>query len=246
MLLNADMSRRVVIDTEEAPWMDSPLPGVQRRMLERDGDEVARATSIVRYAPGSRFAEHTHGLGEEFLVLEGVFSDEHGNYPAGSYVRNPPGSRHRPRSGGGCTLFVKLRQMDPDDRCSVRIDTAGASWSQGTEEGLLVMPLHSTERESVSLVKLEPGTRLGRHDHPKWRGDLGARRRPRGRPRRLPQRDLAAKPSGQRARAAKPRRLRLLHQDRTPHRELIPRPRPSERVSASAARLSAEARPGLG
>ena len=167
MLLNADMSRRVVIDTEETPWIDSPLPGVRRRMLERDGDEVARATSIVRYAPGSRFAEHTHGLGEEFLVLEGVFSDEHGDYSAGTYVRNPPGSRHRPRSGSGCTLFVKLRQMDPDDRCSVRIDTAGASWSQGTEEGLLVMPLHSTERESVSLVKLEPGTRLGRHDHPK-------------------------------------------------------------------------------
>ncbi len=167
MLLNADMSRRVVIDTEEMPWVDSPLPGVERRMLERDGDEVARATSIVRYAPGSRFAEHTHGLGEEFLVLEGVFSDEHGDYSAGTYVRNPPGSRHRPRSGSGCTLFVKLRQMDPDDRCSVRIDTAGASWSQGTEEGLLVMPLHSTERESVSLVKLDPGTRLGRHDHPK-------------------------------------------------------------------------------
>ena len=167
MLLNADMSRRVVIDTEETPWIDSPLPGVRRRMLERDGDEVARATSIVRYAPGSRFAEHTHGLGEEFLVLEGVFSDEHGDYPAGTYVRNPPGSRHRPRSLDGCTLFVKLRQMDPDDRCSVRMDTAGASWSQGTEEGLLVMPLHSTERESVSLVKLEPGTRLGRHDHPK-------------------------------------------------------------------------------
>ena len=167
MLLNTDIAQRVVIETEEAPWMDSPLPGVQRRMLERDGDEVARATSIVRYAPGSRFAEHSHGLGEEFLVLEGVFSDEHGDYPAGTYVRNPPGSRHRPRSSDGCTLFVKLRQMDPDDRCSVRIDTAGAPWPQGPEKGLLVMPLHSTERESVSLVKLEPGTRLGRHDHPK-------------------------------------------------------------------------------
>ena len=91
MLLNTDITQRVVIGTEAMPWVESPLPGVRRRMLERDGDEVARATSIVRYSPGSRFAEHSHGLGEEFQVLEGVFSDEHGDYPAGTYVRNPPG-----------------------------------------------------------------------------------------------------------------------------------------------------------
>ncbi len=166
MLLNTDISRRVVIDTEEMPWMDSPLPGVARRMLERDGEEVARATSIVRYAPGSAFAEHSHGLGEEFLVLEGVFSDEHGDYPAGTYVRNPPGSSHRPHSRGGCTLFVKLRQMDPEESRFVRIDTAGAPWAPGGEPGLLVMPLHDTEREFVALVKLEPGALLERHPHP--------------------------------------------------------------------------------
>ena len=165
MLLNTDISRRVVIDTEKEPWLDSPLPGVRRRMLERDGEEVARATSLVRYAPGSRFSEHSHGLGEEFLVLEGVFSDEHGDYPAGTYVRNPPGSSHRPHSRDGCTLFVKLRQMHEKDRRFVRIDTAGEPWSPGGEPGLLVMPLHSDERESVALAKLEPGTRLERHDH---------------------------------------------------------------------------------
>ncbi|MCY4441492.1 MAG: cupin domain-containing protein [Deltaproteobacteria bacterium] len=166
MLLNTDIAQRVVIATEEMPWVDSPLPGVRRRMLERDGEEVARATSIVRYAPGSRFAEHSHGLGEEFLVLEGVFSDEHGDYPAGTYVRNPPGSRHRPRSDRGCTLFVKLRQMDPGDRRSVRVDTLGSPWSPAGERGLLVMPLHSAAKETVSLMKLDPGTRLERHDHP--------------------------------------------------------------------------------
>ena len=166
MLLNTDISRRVVIDTEEMPWMDSPLPGVARRMLERDGEEVARATSIVRYAPGSAFAEHSHGLGEEFLVLEGVFSDEHGDYPAGTYVRNPPGSSHRPHSRGGCTLFVKLRQMDPEESRFVRIDTAGAPWAPGGGQGHLVMPLHDTERETVTLVKLELGTRLPRRHHP--------------------------------------------------------------------------------
>lgn len=166
MLLNTDVSRRVVIHTEETPWLDSPLPGVQRRMLERDGEEVARATSIVRYAPGSSFSAHSHGLGEEFLVLEGVFSDEHGDYPPGTYVRNPPGSRHSPHSRDGCALFVKLRQMDVEDRQFVRVDTASTPWSPGSEPGLLVMPLHAGERETVALIKLEPGTCLERRHHP--------------------------------------------------------------------------------
>ena len=92
-------------------------------MLDRVGDEVARATSIVRYEPGSRFSAHTHDLGEEFLVLDGVFMDEHGDYPAGTYVRNPPGSSHAPYTEEGCTIFVKLRQFDLDDRTPVRVDT---------------------------------------------------------------------------------------------------------------------------
>ncbi len=166
MLLNTDTTRRVVIETEGMPWLDSPLPGVQRRMLERDGEEVARATSVVRYAPGSCFSEHSHGLGEEFLVLEGVFSDEHGDYPPGTYVRNPPGSRHSPYSRDGCTLFVKLRQMDPEDRRFVRIDTAGTPWSPGGVPGLFFMPLHSAERETVTLVKLEPGAHPEPQHHP--------------------------------------------------------------------------------
>ncbi len=84
------------------------MPGVERRMLERDGDEVARATSLVRFAPNSAFSAHRHGGGEEFLVLEGVFSDESGDFPAGTYARNPVGSRHVPSSELGCVIFVKL------------------------------------------------------------------------------------------------------------------------------------------
>jgi len=98
MLINADFSARAVVDTASMPWVPSPLAGVERKMLDRDGGEVARATSVVRYAAGSAFEPHEHGGGEEFFVLEGVFSDEHGDYPAGTYVRNPPGSRHRPFS----------------------------------------------------------------------------------------------------------------------------------------------------
>lgn len=102
-------------------------------MLDRVGDEVARATSIVRYAPGSRFSPHTHDGGEEFLVLDGVFQDEHGDYPTGTYVRNPPGTRHTPGAALGCILFVKLWQFDPADDRQLRVDTRSAHWQPATD-----------------------------------------------------------------------------------------------------------------
>ena len=129
MELNADFSQRVAVHAAGLAWVPSPVAGVERRMLDRIGGEVARATSIVRYAPDSRFSPHTHGGGEEFLVLDGVFQDEHGDYPAGSYVRNPPTSHHRPGSAPGCVLFVKLWQFDPADRIPVRIDDASLAYA---------------------------------------------------------------------------------------------------------------------
>jgi anti-sigma factor ChrR (cupin superfamily) len=129
MQLNADFTQRAAMHGTRLPWTPSPIAGVDRRMLERIGGEVARATSIVRYAPNSHFSAHTHEGGEEFLVLEGVFSDEHGDFPAGSYVRNPPTSRHAPGSEPGCIIFVKLWQFDLDDRAHVRLDTRKMSFS---------------------------------------------------------------------------------------------------------------------
>ncbi len=166
MNVNADLSQRAVVYSEQLPWVDSPLKGVQRRMLERDGDEVARATSIVRYAPNSAFSAHSHGAGEEFLVLDGVFSDEHGDFGPGMYVRNPPGSKHTPKSGPGCTILVKLRQMAPDDQEYVRIDTTSTTWQPGELEGMEVMPLYQHGSERVRLVRLAPGTRLSRRADP--------------------------------------------------------------------------------
>ena len=122
MELNADFAQRVVVHSEDLDWQASPMAGVSRRMLDRIGGEVARATSIVRYDPGSKFSPHVHTGGEEFLVLDGVFQDEHGDFPAGSYIRNPPQSRHTPGSEPGCTILVKLWQFDPEDRTHVRID----------------------------------------------------------------------------------------------------------------------------
>lgn len=169
MKLHADLSQRIVLTTPALPWVKSPILGVDRRMLDRDGEEVARATSLVRYAPGSAFSPHTHGGGEEFLVLEGVFSDELGDYPAGTYVRNPVGSAHTPASPAGCTILVKLWQMHPDDQTRVVVDTTTAPWSPGLVEGLQVLPLHSFGTEQVALVKWAPGTQFQPHTH--WGGE---------------------------------------------------------------------------
>lgn len=155
-LRNADFSQPVALATDALPWEASPQPGVERRLLDRIGGEVARATSLVRYAPGSAFPEHEHALGEEFLVLEGVFSDEHGDYPAGTYVRNPPASRHSPRTAGGCVIFVKLRQMPPHERARIVVDTAGFA---ADAAGPARLPLFDDARrgEHVAIERLRPG-----------------------------------------------------------------------------------------
>ena len=165
-LVNADFGRRVVIDTTAQPWLASPEAGVERRPLDRVGGEVARATSLVRYAPGSRFAGHEHGGGEEFLVLEGVFSDEHGDYGPGTYVRNPPGSRHSPFSREGCVLFVKLRQFAAGDDRRVVIDTRAADWTPVSPAGLSRVVLHRHGGERVDLVRFMPGARVPEDPHP--------------------------------------------------------------------------------
>lgn len=169
MKIHADLNQRAVVHSEALPWIDSPMPGVQRRMLERDGEEVARATSLVRYAPDSYFSAHTHGGGEEYLVLKGVFSDEHGDFGPGTYVRNPVGSSHTPHSKEGATILVKLRQMDPKDQTQVTIDTHRADWAPGLVNGLKVLPLHTYGAENVALVKWAPGTHFQTHRH--WGGE---------------------------------------------------------------------------
>jgi anti-sigma factor ChrR (cupin superfamily) len=166
MQINSDFTARVTLDTNQMDWVASPMAGVQRKMLDRFGGEVARATSIVRYAPQSRFAPHTHGGGEEILVLDGVFEDEHGTYPAGTYLRNPPGTSHQPSSEQGCTLFVKLWQFTLGDDQAIQIDTKTAPWYQGLVPGLSVMPLHQADGVNTALVRWAPGTQFNRHVHP--------------------------------------------------------------------------------
>ena len=159
MLINADFSHRAIVTPDQHQWVPSPMPGVERVMLDRVGEEKARATSIVRYAPDSHFPRHQHPGGEEIFVLTGTFSDEHGHYPAGWYVRNPPGSSHQPFSVEGATIFVKLWQMQPSDSHAVRIDTSTpSSWQR--QNGREVCPLFSGDIEQVLLQRLAPGESL--------------------------------------------------------------------------------------
>lgn len=152
MQLNANFNERVVVHSEDLPWLDSPMQGVKRRMLDRIGDEVARATTIVSYDPGSHFSTHVHTGGEEFIVLDGVFQDEHGDFPAGSYIRNPPQSKHTPGSEPGCVIFVKLWQFDLNDRTHINthIDKIGAI-ADALRPGVLVTPLYQDDREQVMM-----------------------------------------------------------------------------------------------
>jgi hypothetical protein len=161
--LNADFSQRAAVHAGRLAWTPSPMAGVERRMLDRIGEEVARATSIVRYAQDSHFSAHTHGGGEEFLVLDGVFQDEHGDFPAGCYIRNPPTSSHTPGSATGCTIFVKLWQFDPNDRTHVRIDTGKRQFTADRDHtGVELMPLFQDSREDVRLEHWAPHAHLKR------------------------------------------------------------------------------------
>ena len=160
MRINADFSSQAIIDTSKSDWIRSPESGVDRIMLDRIGDEVARATSIVRYVQGSSFSRHEHAKGEEFLVLEGVFSDEHADYVAGTYVRNPPGSGHAPFSEDGCRILVKLRQFNPDDLEQLVIDTNSADqWETNADSEPEILHLHSFKSENVQMVRLQTGGR---------------------------------------------------------------------------------------
>lgn len=159
MRVNADFSLRAEVTADDCHWVPSPEAGVERVMLDRVGAEKARATSIVRYAPDSCFPRHRHPGGEEILVLSGTFSEDGQHYPAGWYLRNPPGSSHAPASHEGAIIFVKLRQMPPGESRRVRVDTHDPShWQrQGDHE---VCPLFSAAAEQVCLRRLAAGATL--------------------------------------------------------------------------------------
>ncbi|MDF2184941.1 cupin domain-containing protein [Grimontia hollisae] len=156
-MLNMQFNKRVIINTCDMDWQPSRVEGVYRKPLSREEAERGHATSIVKYSPKSRFISHEHPLGEEILVLEGVFSDETGDYPAGSYIRNPPGFTHSPFSEVGCIILVKLHQFSANDHHMVRINTRSEEgWIDG-QGRLKMLPLHEFNGEQVALIKWPAG-----------------------------------------------------------------------------------------
>ena len=159
-----NFDKRVVIDTAAMDWVPSPKAGVWRKPLAREDAERGHATSIVRYEPGASFSSHGHPLGEEILVLQGTFSDETGDYGAGTYFRNPEGFKHTPFSKEGCEILVKLHQFQADDGAHIVVDTNTTPWLPG-QGNLQVIPLHEHGVESVALVKFPAGEHFQRHRH---------------------------------------------------------------------------------
>jgi anti-sigma factor ChrR (cupin superfamily) len=166
--LNMDFSQAVCMLPENFGWVASPADGVSRVPLERVSAESGHKTSFVRFSPESYFPAHAHPLGEEIYVLDGVFSDQYGDYPAGTYLRNPPGSSHRPFTKEGCTLFVKLDQFDPDDKESVVVRPQDQKWRPGIGN-LQVCPLHNFGTTSTALVFWPASEVFQRHSH--WGGE---------------------------------------------------------------------------
>jgi anti-sigma factor ChrR (cupin superfamily) len=166
MQVRADFSQKEVVRLGDADWVASPQKGVDRLMLDRIGEEIARATSLVRFAPGSFFPHHEHGGGEEIFVIEGLLEDEHGSYPAGTYLRDPVGTSHTPFTKEGCLLFVKLWQFLPQDVARIVIATKPGEWMRAGRDGMAVLPLHEFGGESTYLFRLAPGIELGHNTHP--------------------------------------------------------------------------------
>ncbi|TNE84768.1 MAG: cupin [Deltaproteobacteria bacterium] len=157
-MLHPDPSQPATVHAAALPWDPSPAAGVYRKRIERTGDEVARLTSLVRYAPGSRFPEHVHGGGEEYLVLDGTFSDAGGDHGVGSYVRNGVGSAHAPWTDDGCVILVKLWWMHADERSSHVVDTRTARWQPVPEGERLVV--HAGDHDHTELWRLSEGAAL--------------------------------------------------------------------------------------
>ena len=163
-VINMDFNKRVVVNTRAMEWVASPKAGVWRKPLAREDVERGHATSLVRYDPGAAFSEHGHPLGEEILVLDGTFSDETGDYEAGTYFRNPEGFRHAPFSESGCIILVKLHQFQKDDTQHIQVDTKSTGWQPG-QGNLQVMPLFTLGTESVALVRFPVGEHFQLHTH---------------------------------------------------------------------------------
>ncbi len=162
--LNLDFTQQLIINPLEFNWLAAPSSGVFRKQFEREDTESGRVTGLVRFEAGAEFAAHKHPMGEEVIVLEGVFSDENGDYPAGTYLRHPPGSHHTPHSTDGCVIFVKLDHFHAEDNQTIIIRPDERQWRDGIG-GLSVVALHDHLGEHSALVHWPKDEYFQPHSH---------------------------------------------------------------------------------
>jgi anti-sigma factor ChrR (cupin superfamily) len=166
--INADLSQMVAVHSQRMNWQASADGMIWCKPLDLVGaPENGRMTSLVRYDPGSSLAEHAHPGGEEILVVKGVLSDQHGDYPAGSFLLNPEGFSHAHSSRHGCVLFVKLRQYAGSGRQHVAVDTRRRVWQSDEDDAVGVIPLYRDQGypEEIQLVRLRPKSVAPSHVH---------------------------------------------------------------------------------
>jgi len=162
--INGNLAIPAVADTSRMPWTPSPSGSVWRKRVHLVGPtESGQVTSVVRYEPHSSFPAHDHPEGEEILVLDGVFSDEHGDWPAGTFLLNPEGFRHAPFSEPGCVLFVRLRQFPGRERRHLVIDTRKFAWQPGSHAAVAYKELYRQAgfTDVIRLERWQPGADLG-------------------------------------------------------------------------------------
>jgi anti-sigma factor ChrR (cupin superfamily) len=166
--IHGDLSLRTVVDSKTLSWIPSPAGAVLRKRMHLVGPpESGQVTSVVQYQPGSRFHSHEHPEGEEILVIDGVFSDEHGDWPAGTYLLNPEGFRHAPYSRAGCTLFVKLRQFPGRDRQHIVVDTVNSPWEITGGRELKRLYSQPGYEDSMRLERWPSGSIIDEREFPR-------------------------------------------------------------------------------
>jgi len=99
------LDREVVLaNITEGAW-EERVPGARSLTLYRSPRYPERIR-VTELAPGAQLGPIELPEGEELFVLRGELEDEHGRYPAHTWLRFAPGAVHRPRSTGGCLLYV--------------------------------------------------------------------------------------------------------------------------------------------
>lgn len=162
--LNADLNRRVAVDTRQLAWVDGAAGTASRKPLALGAGEPPVSTEIVRYPAGATILEGERG-GAEMLVLEGRLGAAPDDFPPGSYIKLPVGWSGPLTCTGDCTLFLKRGHLHRRDTLHRALRPQDRVWRPGLVPGLRVLSLDEFEGAHTALVQWQPGTRFQYHRH---------------------------------------------------------------------------------